>query len=141
MTRIEPLPERIRTWAALAEEAGLSEPLGRAITAHARIVNAGWRVTGGPSSWAMTNRMREASGHDILVPFMGRMHEATARRWREHWERGGSLRTLSRSAEQQQDFAFKRSIALLDEGERLRRVIKRVRRKLRTGALDIGAEP
>lgn len=111
MTTRESLPPRVLRFQQMAAEARLSEPLGRALALHARLLNAGG-----------SKRTRQ-----LPLERLSKIQDATARRWREHWEAGGHLRVL-RNAEEERRMQRERRWARLPEGARLRAVVRYTRR-------------
>lgn len=109
------LPQRVLDWAERARRDGLDEPLGRAIYGYNRLIN------GNSMSVAQTS-IRTA-------------RIDTARRWREHWERGGSFQSINRTVVEQRALD-KRNYARdqrrkwrdMTDAERLRKATRHARR-------------
>ena len=113
------LTDRVVSMSQVAQEKGLSEPLGRAIYAASRVLNAG---AGSPDP--SMERIMEPAKH------------VTAVKWRAYWERGGALKTLQYNHEEWARRRREQSDRPLTEGQRLRRNIRRARRGLISGSQE-----
>jgi len=81
----------------IARKLNLSYPLGRALYAVNRLYN-GW-------PWVYPGPNFEFRPHHLSpLDLMRRTRESTAKRWREHWARGGGLQTIGRTHAEQLEF-------------------------------------
>jgi len=112
------IPDRVLEWANRATEAGLTEPLGRALCLHSRALNT------------------KIDRRTPLSLMEGVKYE-TAVRWREHWLNGGSFKTLSRTVEQQRAHerasAELRRLSQMSESDQLRYRVRKIRRAASKG--------
>lgn len=111
MTLMSAMPERVQAFVALAFKDGLENPLGRALYAYNRKLNA---------------------CHKDPLLVMRAAKSLTATRWLQHWQAGGSLYALSRTVEQQAAFSHARRERTIEwklsEADKLRRKIRQARR-------------
>lgn len=110
--KARPLPQSVERFKTLAEQEGLTNPLGRALHCANRRLNT-W-----PKLKTPAHVMRSC-------------RPTTAQRWLDHWMAGGSLHGLCYASNDA--YLWSRAQRQgLSEGANLRRAIKRVRRTVRS---------
>lgn len=112
------LTPRLTEYVERATKDGLENPLGRAVYA--------------------ANRMLNTHRHPP-DEIMRRCRPQTAETWRAHWERGGCLRTLKRTVDEERAYQEKNRDRNLTDGQKLRRVIRRIRRKVSRGEMEVAS--
>ena len=95
MKKLRPGEALVKKCVVLARQAGLSNPLGRALVASSKFYNhmlpeLFYSYPDGDYRTAKDIKRQELE----VVDRMRRVRPSTAKRWADHWKKGGSIRAL-----------------------------------------------